>query len=42
MIIGIVSMHKKCSLCHMDKPIGEYSKDAQRKDGLSRLCKTCR
>lgn len=32
---------KKCSKCKVEKPIGEFHKDARNKDGLRYQCKAC-
>lgn len=32
---------KKCSRCQQEKPVTEYWKRKQLKDGLSSYCKTC-
>lgn len=32
---------KKCSRCNISKSKLEFSKDKNKKDGLSNVCKTC-
>lgn len=32
---------RKCSKCHEDKDISEFSKNSSRSDGLSNVCKPC-
>lgn len=32
---------KPCKICHIIKPLSEFSKDLQCKDGISNRCKAC-
>ncbi len=32
---------KPCRVCHLEKPLTEFSKDTQLKSGISNRCKTC-
>lgn len=32
---------KTCTKCKIEKPLAEFNKDAQKKDGLTSCCKTC-
>jgi len=32
---------KPCKICHITKPLTEFSKDSQVKSGISNRCKTC-
>ena len=34
--------HKKCAKCGQDKPLGEYSRKSDAKDGRCVQCKDCR
>jgi hypothetical protein len=38
----IMSDTKRCSKCKLHKPLSEYGKDKNSKDGLYHYCKTCR
>lgn len=33
---------KKCSSCHIDKPLDQFGKNSQAKDGLDYYCKSCK
>jgi hypothetical protein len=35
-------MFKLCCRCGITKPVGEFHRDAQKSDGLTTHCKTCR
>ncbi len=32
---------KPCKICHLEKPLTEFSKDSQLKSGISNRCKAC-
>ncbi len=32
---------KLCKICHLEKPLTEFSKDSQLKSGISNRCKAC-
>ena len=32
---------KKCTVCHQAKPLDQFYKDKERKDGLAHRCKSC-
>lgn len=32
---------KPCNICHLPKPLSQFSKNKQRKDGLSNHCRDC-
>jgi hypothetical protein len=39
---GMFPKEKKCRDCQQVKPVSDYTKDKNRKDGLSHLCKDCK
>ena len=40
-MVNIGATSKSCKICHLEKPLTEFSKDSQLKSGTSNRCKAC-